>query len=232
MWIFRAIGEHETSGQYEDLARRLRAGGPSGDAAARVAAAAVDEARHRDLCVTMAARFQQAPPDVSARTLPRIAPHPLDGGARLAYEMVALFCVTESINATLLLRSWQRATDEATRGALHELLGDEVQHSRIGWGYLAAEPGWRAEIAAGLPRMLSAATHDEHFLAETAPASEDLAAYGLLAQPALRAVFLEAMHDVVLPGLELCGVDTGAARAWLAICTSRWNPAPPSAADG
>jgi hypothetical protein len=80
--------------------------------------------------------------------------------------MVALFCVTESINATLLLCSWQRATYEATREALHVLLADEVEHSRIGWGYLALQTAWRDAIAAGLPLMLSAATHDEHFLAE------------------------------------------------------------------
>lgn len=228
MWAFRARGEHETSAHYVDLAGRLGVGGPPGDFAARVAAAAADEARHRDVCATMAARLPHPPPDFSAPKLPRIAPHPLDGGARLAYEMVALFCVTESINATLLLRSWQQSTDEATRGALHELLADEVQHSRIGWGYLAAEPGWRDGIASGLPRMLAAATHDEHFLAEAPPPIDaaDLAGYGLLPQPALRAVFLEAMHDVVLPGLDLCGVDTRAARDWLAACTSRWDPAP------
>jgi hypothetical protein len=227
MWAFRARGEHETSAHYEDLARRLSDAGPPGDFATRVAAAAADEARHRDVCAAMAAQLGHPPIDLSPRPLPRIAPHPLQGGARLSYEMVALFCVTESINATLLLRSWQQATDAATRGALHELLADEVQHSQIGWGYVAAEPGWRTEIASGLPRMLAAATHDEHFLAEASPASEaaDLAAYGLLPQSSLRAVFLEAMHDVVLPGLELCGVDTGAARNWLATCTSRWTPA-------
>jgi len=227
MWAFRARGEHDTAGHYADLARRLRDAGPPGDFAARVAAAAADEARHRDVCAAMAAQLGHPPIDLSPRPLPRIAPHALQGGARQSYEMVALFCVTESINATLLLRSWQQATDAATRGALHELLADEVQHSRIGWGYLAAERGWRDEVASGLPRMLAAATHDEHFLAGPQPPSEavDLAAYGLLAQPSLREVFLEAMHDVVLPGLELCGVDTGAARAWVATCTTRWTPA-------
>jgi hypothetical protein len=223
MWAFRACGEHETAAHYEDLAGRLRAGGPPGDFAERVSAAAADEARHRDLCAGQAAQFGHAPPDLSSPRLPRIAPHPLTGGARLAYEMVALFCVTESINATLLLRSWQQASDDATRGALHALLADEVQHSRIGWGYLAAERGWRDDIASGLPRMLAAATHDENFLAGPPADPVELSAYGLLPQSALRAVFLEAMHDVVLPGLDLCGVDTCAARAWLTTCTSRWG---------
>jgi hypothetical protein len=226
MWAFRARGEHEIAAQYADLARRLRIAGASPDMVERVTAASADEARHRDLCAAMTARLQHAGPTSSTGGLRRIAPHPLDGPARLAYEMVALFCVTESINATLLLHSWRRAKDEATRETLHALLADEVEHSRIGWGYLAALPAGRDEIAAGLPRMLSAATHDEHFLAASPPYVESaaLTAHGLLPVAMLRGVFLEAMNDVVFPGLELCGVATGGARGWLAACTSRWTP--------
>jgi hypothetical protein len=226
MWAFRACGEHEMAAQYAGLAGRLRAGGGDRDMIDRVVAASADEARHRDLCAAMTARLQHPGPTTSTRPLPRIAPHTLEGGARLAYEMVALFCVTESINATLLLRSWQRSTDEATREALHALLADEVEHSRIGWGYLASQTAWRDTIAAGLPLMLSAATHDEHFLSEPPPLIESVApaAHGLLPVVALREVFLEAMHDVVLPGLELCGVSTAAARRWLTACTDRWTP--------
>ena len=226
MWAFRARGEHEIAAQYADLARRLRIAGAAPDMVARVTAASADETRHRDLCAAMTARLQHAGPTSSTGSLRRIAPHPLDGAARLAYEMVALFCVTESINAALLLHSWRRAKDEATRETLHALLADEVEHSRIGWGYLAALPAGRDEIAAGLPRMLSAATHDEHFLAESPPYVESaaLTAHGLLPVAMLRDVFLEAMNDVVLPGLELCGVATGEARGWLAACTRRWAP--------
>jgi hypothetical protein len=174
----------------------------------------------------MAALLQYPPMPAPPTKLPRLAPHYLRGGARLAYEMVALFCVTESINATLLLRSWQQATHAATRAALHQLLADEVEHSRIGWGYLAHEVGWRDEVAAGLPMMLAAATHDDNFLSESFPpvTSPALVAHGLLPQSALREVFLEAMHDVVLPGLELCGVATVEARRWLTTCTDRWGP--------
>jgi hypothetical protein len=224
MWAFRARGEHEIAAQYADLGRRLGAGGAAPALVDRVIAAGADEARHHDLCAEMATRLHHAGPTASTRALPRIAPHPLEGGARLAYEMVALFCVTESINATLLLRSSQRAQDDAARKTLRALLADEVAHSRIGWGYLSMQPDWRDEIASGLPLMLAAATHDEHFLETPAPGSESaaLAAHGLLPLDGLRAVFLEAMHDVVLPGLELCRVDTAAARAWLTTCTARW----------
>ena len=138
--------------------------------------------------------------------------------------MVALTCVTESINATLLLRSWQRAQDVGTRATLHALLTDEVSHSRIGWGYLVAQHAFKSEIGARLPRMLAAAVHDENFLVEPSPIeSPALVAHGLLSQADRRAVFLEAMHDVVLPGLELCRVPTGDARRWLETCTARWH---------
>jgi len=226
MWAFRARGERDTAAQYEALGGRLQASGADAAVIARVVAAAADEARHHDVCAEMAAQLQQSPMRASPAKVPRIAPHYLDGGARLAYEVVALFCVTESINATLLLRSWQQATDDATRAALHQLLADEVEHSRIGWGYLAQEPGWRDELAVGLPLMLAAATHDDDFLSASVPpvTSPALVAHGLLPQSALREVFLEAMHDVVLPGLELCGVATVEARRWLTTCTDRWRP--------
>ncbi len=226
MWAFRAKGEHETAAQYADLGTRLRTHGAGAGVIDQVLEAGRDETRHGDLCAAMATRLGMPAASFSTPRLPRIAPHNLNGGARLAYEMVALFCVTESINATLLLRSWQRSEDDATRAALHSLLADEVRHSRIGWAYLSSEPGWRAEIAAGLPRMLAAATHDEAFLADPAAPRESpaLVAHGLLAQEGLRAVFLEAMHDVVLPGLELCGVATDDARRWLDGCTARWAP--------
>lgn len=229
MWAFRARGEHETAAHYAHLGSRLRASGIATAMVERVVAAGADEVRHRDLCAEMAARFRHPRLEFEAAALPRIAPHELVGRSRLAYEMVALFCVTESINATLLLRSWQQAKDAATRTALHALLADEVEHSRIGWGYLACEPNWHSEIAARLPLMLAAATRehgtDEPFLAAARAASEStaLVAYGLLAHCALRSVFLEAMHDVVLPGLDLCGVATDEARCWLAACTVRWQ---------
>jgi hypothetical protein len=146
--------------------------------------------------------------------------------------------VTESINATLLLRSWQRACDEPTRAALHVLLSDEVRHSRIGWAYLSGQRAFNDALAPRLPRMLAAAVHDEDFLAAPSPPrSPALAAHGLLSQSDRRVVFLEAMNDVVLPGLELCQVRTAAARAWpprartrpaTAACAPRWPPAPGS----
>jgi hypothetical protein len=223
MWAFRAAGEHETAAHYDDLARRLQAHGAA-ETAERIAAASWDESRHRDVCIEQAARagHRLAP---FARAKPRrIAPHDLGEEARLCYEVVALTCVTESINATLLLRSWQRAQDMGTRATLHALLTDEVQHSRIGWGYLAAQAAFKDEIGARVPRMLAAAVHDEHFLVEPASVeSPALAAHGLLSQADRRAVFLEAMHDVVLPGLELCRVPTVEARRWLDACTARWS---------
>lgn len=232
MWTFRARGEHETAAQYADLARRLAADGVASETVSRVESASRDELRHRDLCAELAERAGCRLPPWSRRELPRIAPHDLKGRVRLCYEVVAFFCVTESINATLLLRSWQLARDEATRAALRALLADEVQHSRIGWSYLSNETSFKDEIAARLPLMLAAAVHDEKFLSDPAPPappapsspseSPTLAAHGLLSQSDRRKVFLQAMEDVVLPGLALCGVATNEARRWLAECTSRW----------
>jgi hypothetical protein len=169
MWDFRARAEHGTAAHYEDLGRRLRAAGAAATMIERVTAAHADELRHQELCTRMAERWGHPSSPLAPAKLQRIAPHDLDGGARLAYEMVALFCVSESINATLLLRSWQKAEHAETRAILHELLADEVRHSQIGWAYVSSLPGWRDDIASRMPRMLAATTHDEHFLDEPSP---------------------------------------------------------------
>lgn len=224
MWNFRALGEQETAADYELLAQRLREERSPVSIVERVLAAATDESRHRDLCAKLAARFGHAvvgePPK-----LRRIAPHDLEGRPRLAYEMTALFCVTESINATLLLRSREKTRDPETRDILHTLLADEVEHSRIGWAYLSSEVSSKSVIAERMPRILDATTHDPQFLSNpnAPPPSAAAAAHGMLAQVELRAVFLEAMTDVVLPGLQLCGVDTGEAERWLERLRGRWE---------
>jgi len=73
--------------------------------------------------------------------------------------------------------------------------------------------------------ILNATTHDPHFLADPSapPPSAASSAYGMLSQAELRVVFREAMEDVVLPGLELCGIHTGEARRWFQTLTDRWR---------
>jgi hypothetical protein len=176
----------------------------------------------------MAERFGHPPAPATQAAPPvprRIAPHDLEDGARLAYEMVALFCVSESINATLLLRSWEKAQQAETRALLHELLADEVEHSQIGWAYASSLPAWRDDVAVRLPIILAATTHDGHFLDDPSARalSAPLTAHGLLSQAELRDVFREATEDVILPGLDLCGIETTEARRWLQRHTATWG---------
>jgi hypothetical protein len=57
--------------------------------------------------------------------------------------------------------------------------------------------------------------HDESLLTDPSPpGSPALVAHGMLSQVDRRGVFLEALNDVVLPGLALCGVPTAEARRW------------------
>jgi hypothetical protein len=65
--------------------------------------------------------------------------------------------------------------------------------------------------------MLGATVDDDLFHPVDA-AREDpaLLALGVLPHPAKRALFVRALEEVVFPGLERAGVDTAAARAWLA----------------
>jgi hypothetical protein len=226
MWAYRARSEHETAANYLDLAERLHvAGGPVAQFGDRVDAAHRDELRHHEICAEMAGRFGHVTEVAELPKARRIAPHDLLGAARLAYEMVAHFCVTESVNATLLLRSWEKATNEDTRRVLRALLADEIEHGRIGWAYLASDANWRDELAVRMPLVLKATTHDDDFLVTPSPYSSSaaLVAHGMLPRDALRAVFREAMEDIVLPGLDHCSVGTADAREWFQGLLARWR---------
>jgi hypothetical protein len=148
-----------------------------------------------------------------------VAPAGLGEQEALTYELAAACCVTESESVAVLTALLPEARDPALRAALHELCADEVRHARLGWAWLAvaAARGGTAFLGPHLPAMLRA-TADDDLFGPVEPAREDpgLLALGVLPHAAKRDLFVRALEEVVLPGLDAAGVDTGAARAWLA----------------
>jgi hypothetical protein len=127
--------------------------------------------------------------------------------------------VSETVSVAVLTRLLAAARDPALREVLRELAEDEVVHARLGWAHLAvaAARGRTAFLGPLLPAMLRG-TADDDLFAPVEPAREDeaLLAVGVLPHSAKRDLFVRALEDVVFPGLDEAGVDTSAARAWLA----------------
>ncbi len=104
------------------------------------------------------------------------------------------------------------------RRATRRLLADEVEHSRLGWAYLAwaRDQGEGGLLAPHLPSMQWEAVPPSLFVESPShPEEAMLIAMGDPPISTRRALFFKTMNEVVLPGLEAHGLATDHARAWL-----------------
>jgi hypothetical protein len=182
--------------------------------------AASDEARHRDLCAVIAARFGE--PNAKNHEPPpgRIGRSSLPPRDRLLWEVVAVCCLSETMNTSLLTRCQEVAKDSQIHATLHELLQDEVRHAQLGWAHLASErAAGRGEFLRDVLPLMLAASVEPGFLEgqmHIAPWSDVLFDYGELPMPELLQIYRETLEEVVFRGLEAMRIDTSLGRAWLA----------------
>lgn len=183
-----------------------------------VADAASDEARHRDLCARLAAKFGDTVSIEHVAPKIRIGRPDMELRDRLLWEMVSVCCIAETMNTSLMTRCLEVTKDEEIRTTLRELLKDEVKHARLGWAHLAAERsfGRGAFLADVLPLMLEASV-EPGFLDGTrqSPWTEECYDYGELPWAELVQIFHETLDLVVFKGLDTMGIDTAKGRAWL-----------------
>src|SRR5258706_11205032 len=120
--------------------------------------ASSDEARHRDLCAVLAARFGETDAKNHVPPPGRIGRSDMAPRDRLLWEVVAVCCISETMNTSLLTRCQEVAKDTEAAATLHELLEDEVRHAQLGWAHLASErAAGRGEFLRDvLPLMLEA----------------------------------------------------------------------------
>jgi len=159
------------------------------------------------------------PLSAPAPSAAQLAPPGVDGRERVLYELVAFCCVTETLSTTLLAELVARAQDPRCRGAMHEILRDEVTHSRLGWAVLAHEHarGARDCVAAHLPQMLRDTLGGDFFGTDAAldPCASELSGLGVLPLSERQRIVRETFHTVIWPGLERFGIETGLGRRWL-----------------
>jgi hypothetical protein len=132
--------------------------------------------------------------------------------------MVAFCCVTETINASMLLAVLNRAKSATVRDTVREILKDEINHSKVGWAYLqhVRNQGEGIFLAQWIPHMLNGAGVEEIYEPDSGEREgEILADYGELSFQNRADIFKAAMRDIVLPGFEKMGLDTTYGRQWL-----------------
>ena len=218
-WRFRWTVECDAEVRFSSLAIRLETLGAPPQIVALARRASEDERRHAVHCALLAARLGAPVSDLAPPPPSPVAPAGLAERDALTYELVAACCVAESVSVAVLTALLQEVRDPELRAVLRELAADEVGHARLGWAHLAlaAQEGRTAFLGPLLPSMLQGSVDDDLFEpAELAREDEGLLALGVLPHARKRALFVEALEQVVFPGLEGSGVDTSAGREWLA----------------
>jgi hypothetical protein len=213
-WAYRASLETLAALRFSRLAQRVQRDGFDPRLADQLRNAAAQEHEHIQLCTGIARR---ADSDVVAATLllEEIAPASFNDRDRTIYEMVAFCCIAESANAAVVVEGIDDIEDPHIRRAARKILADEVEHSRIGWQFLASHGLDRTQLqwlGGYLPHMLRGTVRDDFFSSTTIVGDERLMqAYGTLPLQQRRQTFIDCMRNVVLAGLATFGVDTAPA---------------------
>ena len=136
-WLERARAEELAVIRFKRLSGELRACGTHPTVLAMVEKAIVHEGEHAQLCLGLARGYgaRHVHTSESEQAGP-LAPASMGRSDALLFEMVAYCCLTESLNAALLLEIAQRASQGEIVRAAQKILKDEVQHSQMGWAHL------------------------------------------------------------------------------------------------
>jgi len=171
-----------------------------------------EEARHEQMCREVATRFgwdfQQHQHDMFPLPL---APKGLSLREQVLYDVVAFCCISESINAALLVETIQFAKAPQILDVCRSIVKDEIKHSRLGWAHLSAEcsQGRGTFLSDYFVTMLETAGAEEVFDSRFMNREgEGLAAYGELSYARRTGILIAVLKDVILPGFAGLGLDT------------------------
>jgi hypothetical protein len=123
--------------------------------------------------------------------------------------------LNETTASAFLEECLEQARSPLARAALRELLSDEIDHARLGWGHLASlAPRKRAEIAPFVLRIVAANVREWRKPGPDRP-SDVVAAHGLIAAEAVKRAVDEAQRTLVSPGFAHVGFDVTLLDRWI-----------------
>lgn len=213
-WWQRERVEVEAASLFSALAPGIAAAGHA-ELAALSNEAHEDELRHADLCRSLVDALRgdheiaMVSRELKGESQALLGPRHLSAEQRTLFAAVALGCVTETLSVALLIEIEKRAQHELVQQTAHEILRDEIRHSRLGWAYLeyASSLGSVSWLGVHIDEMIRAALNDEA-PAESALGMEgSLEAYGVLGRGLAREVCQTAIAQIVVPGLARAGLQ-------------------------
>lgn len=208
-----AIAAVRFAGQLEHVARL----GTTSAVLELLSFAVGEEWRHVCACAKMAAIYAQREVQLPDAASERPPVRHDDGNIAIALQLLGTSCISEMIAAAWLQECLEATTVTFVRGALRELLKDDIRHARIGWAHLAA----RKVRGEDNERDLGPHVH-EIFESYAAPwlwgedfPEQGYPSHGLPARATTRKVVLATIRDLILPNFEQVGLNPSPGYRWL-----------------
>ena len=224
-WIGRAATERRVADAFEVIHGTLVDLGADAELVALSKRAIDDEYRHTELSRVVACAYAGRELEPPPR-LPLAVPA-LPGASDELRAVLHVFghCAVNETTASAFLEVCLRcSTGALARAACRELLSDEIDHARIGWGFLhTVRPALRREMT---PWLLPIVRANVKIWTETRRThlNDDALQEHAAPPPAiLDEALLGAVDQLIVPGLARLGLGTDAIVAWLA------DGAPPDA---
>ena len=214
-WAFRHWVECDATLRFARMAGRLERIGSPASLVKLAVSASEDESRHAQYCADLAAHYGHALHEAPVEPN-EIAPKKLRFRQSVLYE-VAASCLAETESTVMLVTLMGETRSPKMRNVLREFSRDEVKHARLGWALLEShrERDDLSFLAKWIPWMLRTTAGDSFKPATKGPEDPSLVEHGVLPYSVRRRVFVQALEDVIFPGLEALGIDSAPSRAWL-----------------
>lgn len=218
VWLARSATERRVADSFEVIRDALTELGMDRSLIEIADRAVDDEYRHEEICRVIASRFAGQELETPPR-LTLVVPKHRGADDRLKLELwvVGQCCMNETIASAFLEAAVATSSAPMARGALKELLSDEIDHARIGWAFLAALPdAERARIGPWLPGMMRANLKMWRDTPRAYPSTDQLASQGAPREEVVERALLTAVRELVIPGLAHFELPTAEIERWLA----------------
>ena len=215
-WMRRSEAEYLAVSTFSVLAIDLVAAHAPADVLSLCLRAGIDEVRHAEMCLRMAAIYsgEQRLPPAAMSSLPDDPSRPKLHQA-LANTML-VSCVSETYATTVLSATRDLTEDPVAHAVLTSIYSDEVMHARLGWSYMrhAIDIGGQGVLdaaAAMLPRALRGVANVVEAERPSGAITDAVRGHGLMTAAEERVIFSTCVHEVLVPGFAALGIPVGSA---------------------
>lgn len=216
VWLGRAASERRVADAFVVVRQALLDAGSPGPLVSLATRAVDDEYRHAELARVVAERFAGEPLEPPARLPLAVPRHPGASPELLRTLHILGHCALNETFASAFLEATLTLTSAPlARAAVRELLADEVDHARIGWGHLASlNAGTRETLIPWLVPLVSGNLSMWRSAPRPYPKDPALHRHGAPPAELIERTLLNAIEELVIPGFEYFGLPTEDLRAF------------------